>query len=124
MLECGTTRVERAEQINIDHGLEPICRHPERRRRKISGCTAYNDVDPAEFVVRCGDSSSERLVVSDIGREPDRSPATRSKLPCSSIELLLRPPNKPDLRAVLSEALGNRKIYPAPSTCNEGDFPV
>src|SRR5215203_4392098 len=124
MLERRPARVERAEEIDVDHGFESVCRHPECRSWKIAGGSAYDDVDASETFM-CGRARRrERVVVANVCRERGGLAALCFDLSNGGVQFFLRSTHKHNTGTMLGESVRNGEVDSASSACNECNLAI
>jgi len=122
MFVRGTAGVERAKQVDIDHRLETVCGHPERRSRKITGRSADQNIDLAIAIPRLPEDALEGLVFAHVGGEAHRFATRFSNARCRLIQLFLRAAYQCHLGAVLGETLRYAQTDAAAASCHQRDF--
>ena len=116
---AGAEHVEGAEQVDIDHGLERIGRHPQHRREEIPRRARDHDVERAELIARLFERAADRAEIAHVGAEADRIVADLG----GGIRGFLRiAPDHRDLCAEFGVALGDTQIDAAGAAGDEGDF--
>ena len=114
--------VERAEQVDIDHGLESVRRHARHRRGKIPGGAAQQDVDLAQFVARLVHRSLDRRVIANIERGGLREASRAADRRRGRVQFFLLPAHQHDFRAVFGETLRHALSDAAAASGHECDF--
>src|SRR5689334_116764 len=105
MLERSTTRIESAEQIDVDYGFKGIGGHSQRRCWKISGSTANDNVDDSKLFSYGADCRAKSIVVAHIGRKTGCGSTISLNCCRRAVEFLLSSSNQTNLRTVSRETL-------------------
>src|SRR2546423_3457170 len=110
MLEHRAAGIERSEQIDVDHCLETVGRHSQRRRGKVSCRAAHDEIDGPVLISRGLDRRVQRIIVADIGGMAGSFYTSFTNLFGSGVQFLLGAADKRDARSVRGKSFGNREV--------------
>src|ERR1700733_293754 len=122
MLEGRAAGIERAKQVDVDHGFEPVGRHAQHWRRKITGRAADQNVDGPELLARLAQRILASFVIAHITRDAHGGAARGANAIGRPIQLFPRASHQGQLGAMLGEAFGNAQIDSAPASGDERHF--
>jgi hypothetical protein len=74
-----------SEQINVDHRLERIGAHPNRRRQEISRSTRQHNIDFAKTIAASGKGFCHLCIVADVASHANGAFANRSRRRCDFV---------------------------------------
>ena len=111
--------VERAEEIDVDDGLEAVRRHAKGRGGEIPGGARHQDVDVAKRVVRRFSAAVVRLGIAHVGSVADRFAAEAFEAARGRVDLVLRAAEHGQRGAGLGKRLGDAEVDAAGAAGDE-----
>ncbi len=112
--------IERAQEIDVDHGLERVDRHAKRRGEEIAGCPGQDDVDLAISIARRCKGLIHGGEITHIGGETRRVVAGRAQPLRRRLDFFGRTADQRHFGTCFREAAGHAQIDAGGCTGDEG----